>query len=85
MKKIKGLTHILPFWKFLKQKLLQTIFVNWMWLNATAILDGFLKPAWFFRDSMLMQVIESVLYNSMNYDDSDICSNESESNEESDL
>ncbi|CAG5017448.1 unnamed protein product [Parnassius apollo] len=81
IKKIKGLdsTHILPCWKSLKQKMLRTIFVNYMWLNATEFdclkfsaenngwlfLDGFLKPTWFLGSSTPIQV-ENVLCNSAN-------------------
>ena len=56
--------------KSLKQKMLRTIFVNSMWLNATEpdcikfsaenngwlLLDGFLKPTWFLGDSTPTQV-----------------------------
>lgn len=81
MKRIKGFdsTHIPPCWKSLKQKLLRTIFVNSMWLNATEpncikfsaenngwlVLDGFLKPTWFLGDSTPTQVA-SVLCDSAN-------------------
>ncbi|CAG4953971.1 unnamed protein product [Parnassius apollo] len=81
MKRMKGFdsTHIPPCWKSLKQKLLRTIFVNSMWLNATEpncikfnaenngwlLLDGVLKPTWFLGDSTPTQV-ESVLCDSTN-------------------
>ncbi|CAB3249495.1 unnamed protein product [Arctia plantaginis] len=81
MKRVQGFdsTHIPPCWKSLKQKLLRTIFVNSMWLNATEsdcikfsaenngwlLLDGFLKPTWFQGDSTPAQV-ESVLCDSKN-------------------
>lgn len=81
MKRIKGFdsTIIPPCWKSLKQKLLRTIFVNSMWLNAIEpncikfsaenngwlVLDGLLKPTWFLGDSTPTQV-ESVLCNSAN-------------------
>lgn len=81
MKIMKGFdsTHIPPCWKSLKQKLVRTIFVNPMWLNATEpncikfsaenngwlLLDGFLKPTWFLGDSTPTQV-ESVLCDSTN-------------------
>lgn len=81
MKRIKGFdsTHIPPCWKSLKQKLLRTIFVNSMWLNATEpnciqfsaenngwlLLNGLLKPTWFLGDSTPTQV-ESVVCDSAN-------------------
>lgn len=60
-----------PCWKSLKQKILRTIYVNSMWLNATDpccaklqpeacgwYMDGYLKPIGFLGDPTPLQVDE---------------------------
>lgn len=77
IKNIKGFdsTHILPCWESLKQKILRTIYVNSMWLNATepnciqfsaenngwVILDGSLKPTWFLGNATPLEVENIIL------------------------
>ena len=70
IKKVKNFdsNSIPPYWKSLKQKILCTIFVNSMWLNATNpscikrhpedcgwCMDGHLKPTGFDGDSTPLQ------------------------------
>ncbi|GBP03222.1 hypothetical protein EVAR_39996_1 [Eumeta japonica] len=77
IKNIKGFdsTHILPCWESLKQKILRTIYVNSMWLNATEpnciqfsaenngwlIFDGSLKPTWFLGNATPLEVENIIL------------------------
>lgn len=84
MKKIKSFDSnmIPPCWESLKQKILRTIYVNSMWLNATDsdctklrpencgwFMDGYLKPTGFVGDQTPLQVNDILHLTSSGNDD----------------